>query len=443
MKMKKRILAAVTACGMMLAGMPIVMPVSAAATGTTGHLTYEVYNGYVEITDCNEMAMSVDIPAEIEGQPVTTISFGAFDYCTVLKKVTVPETVTMIQDCAFDACSALTEVELSEGLLEIQDCAFRGTALTSITIPDTVTLIEGGAFDNCDALESVDLGSGVTTINSAFFECDGLTEITIPANVKYLKGTFQGCVNLSKVNFAEDSQLLAVEKAFDGCTSLEGITLPESVLSIRGAFAGCTALKSIAVPDAVTNAFMAFLGCTALETVTIGADSEITLIESAFEGCTNLKEIVIPSKAESINWLTFQNCTSLEKVTFLNAYTDIPNDAAIIPETAVIHCYENSTAHAYALVHGREFVIMAEPTLPLGDLSDDGTVDASDAAMLLVAAAAQGAGEAHGLTDEQTAAADLNADGTFDAIDAAYILQYAAYAGAGGEMTLEEFLANL
>ena len=75
-------------------------------------------------------------------------------------------------------------------------------------------------------------------------------------------------------------------------------------------------------------------------------------------------------------------------------------------------------------------VSAADPT-GLGDLNGDGSADASDAAMILAAAAAVGVGLESGLTAAQEAAADANADAMFNAEDAAYILQYGAAVGSG------------
>lgn len=79
----------------------------------------------------------------------------------------------------------------------------------------------------------------------------------------------------------------------------------------------------------------------------------------------------------------------------------------------------------------------------VADLDNDKKINASDAAILLTAAAAAGTGAETGLTDAQIAAADLNADGAFDAKDAAIILQYAAYTGTGGTDSIQDFLASL
>ncbi len=78
----------------------------------------------------------------------------------------------------------------------------------------------------------------------------------------------------------------------------------------------------------------------------------------------------------------------------------------------------------------------------IGDVTLDGTVNALDAAKVLVAAANVGSGAASGLNADQTANADVNGDGLFNASDAARILQYAAAAGSGYTGTAEEFFRN-
>ncbi|MCR4645243.1 MAG: hypothetical protein K5695_07525 [Oscillospiraceae bacterium] len=83
---------------------------------------------------------------------------------------------------------------------------------------------------------------------------------------------------------------------------------------------------------------------------------------------------------------------------------------------------------------------MANDGLMLGDLNNDGVVNASDAAKVLIAAASLGAGNESGLTEAQTICGDVNEDGILNASDAAQILIYAAYIGAGGTGSLNDFL---
>ena len=69
-------------------------------------------------------------------------------------------------------------------------------------------------------------------------------------------------------------------------------------------------------------------------------------------------------------------------------------------------------------------------TYTCGDLNLDGSLNASDAANVLIAAANIGAGKDSGLTENQLVAADINFDGIVNASDAALILQQAAENGA-------------
>jgi hypothetical protein len=76
----------------------------------------------------------------------------------------------------------------------------------------------------------------------------------------------------------------------------------------------------------------------------------------------------------------------------------------------------------------------------LGDVNDDRTADAVDAARILSAAAAIGSGHASGFNAQQEKNADVNKSGAYDAADAALVLQYAAAVGSGFTGTMEEYL---
>ena len=105
------------------------------------------------------------------------------------------------------------------------------------------------------------------------------------------------------------------------------------------------------------------------------------------------------------------------------------------PEGCTITGYEGSTAQTYAGENGITFVslggVSSEPEYMLGDVNEDGTVNASDAATVLIAAAKVGAGGEAGLTETQMLAANVNSDEAVNASDAAVILVYAAAVGAG------------
>ena len=109
---------------------------------------------------------TANIPASVEYNSVTysvtSIGIHAFENCSGLTSVTIPNSVTSIGDDAFDGCSALT----------------------SVTIPNSVTSIGQEAFKNCSGLTSVTIGNSVTSIGSyAFSGCSSLTSVTIEAEI--------------------------------------------------------------------------------------------------------------------------------------------------------------------------------------------------------------------------------------------------------------------
>ena len=148
-------------------------------------VTYKGFYSY----EYDEYTGEVVIPSTVtyggEEYRVTSIGNGAFDDCSSLTSVTIPESVTEIGDGAFYGCSSLTSITIPEGVTSIGENTFSFCgSLTSITIPEGVTSIGPNAFSYCGSLTSVTIPSGVTTIGDwAFDSCDSLTSITIPNRV--------------------------------------------------------------------------------------------------------------------------------------------------------------------------------------------------------------------------------------------------------------------
>ena len=160
-----------------------------------------------------------------------------------------------------------------------------------------------------------------------------ITEYTIPASVKTIKySAFSGCQNLRYVDFEEDSAMIILGNgAFSNCSSLEGITLPETLKEIGdSAFYSCTSLKNITIPENVMKVRgYVFNNCESLETVEFAENSNLRYLGSAvFESCKVLKEIVLPEGVKKIRSYLFRFCSKLESVTIKAAdLVCIENDA--------------------------------------------------------------------------------------------------------------------
>ncbi len=82
-------------------------------------------------------------------------------------------------------------------------------------------------------------------------------------------------------------------------------------------------------------------------------------------------------------------------------------------------------------------------SLNLGDINDDGNIDAVDASLVLSAYAYSAThGGNNNLNAEEKAIADVNDDGNVDAVDASMILSYYAYKATGGIMSFPSFILN-
>ena len=268
-------------------------------------LSYAVDGNSITITDCDSSTSGeLVIPATIEGKPVTSIGNKAFDECTSLTSITIPDSVTSIVLRAFSGCTSLTSITIPDSVTSIGDEVFINcTNLASITIPDSVTSIGDGAFWKCTNLTSITFGtnSNFTSIAvSAFYQCTSLTSITIPDSVTSIGGSaFAGCTSLTSITIP-DSVTSIGSGAFSSCTSITSITILDGVTSIgRGAFFGCIKLTAITIPSSVTTiGDKAFSGCYELQDFTFLGNAPTLGGEDVFESATAIAKITISANAE-------------------------------------------------------------------------------------------------------------------------------------------------
>ncbi len=130
-------------------------------------------------------AIKVQIPSEIEGEPVVGIGYKAFFKRSDIMSVSIPITVKEIGINAFYGCENLPSIELPDSLLTIGNDAFHGCkGLTTIKLPDSVTTLGEDVFCGCGNLVSVELPNELTTISHGLFNgCRALENVSIPNGI--------------------------------------------------------------------------------------------------------------------------------------------------------------------------------------------------------------------------------------------------------------------
>ena len=127
---------------------------------------------------------SITIPSTVtynsKTYRVTTIGSNAFEWCTGLTSVTIPNSVTTIGFYAFCGCSGLTSITIPNSVTDIGFYAFAlCSGLTSIAIPNSVEAIGELAFEHCTGLTSITIPNSVTTIGEYNQEIKGETNVEI------------------------------------------------------------------------------------------------------------------------------------------------------------------------------------------------------------------------------------------------------------------------
>jgi hypothetical protein len=125
---------------------------------------------------------AISVPSVLGGCPVTAIGNWAFQNCTDVTEVSIPDSVTNIGRMAFYGCASLLSVAIPEGVERIDNSLFEFCgALREVSMPEGVTYVGRESFAGCSNLTALALPSSVTRIaGGAFHHCNGLAALYVP-----------------------------------------------------------------------------------------------------------------------------------------------------------------------------------------------------------------------------------------------------------------------
>ena len=164
----------------------------------------------------------------------------------------------------------------------------------------------------------------VTSIgNDAFSGCSSLDYIKIPDTVISIGNqAFYDCSSLREIMIPYSVNSIG-QYVFKGCSNLSSITIPGSVTTIQpNTFTG-SSLSSIIIDHGVEKIDeLAFFGCSRLTSITIPTSVK-SIGDQAFSGCSSLASVSIPEGVKSIGKFAFQDCSSLAIITIPSSVMSI------------------------------------------------------------------------------------------------------------------------
>lgn len=253
---------------------------------------YALYDdGTAIITEHTGNELEIVVPDMLGGYPVTAIASGAFYGNMNATSVTMGKNLEVIGSSAFNGCSQLSKVEIPESVWAIYPDAFTDTpwynSLTDefVIVGDSVLL----KYNGTDT--TVVIPDTVKHTSAAFMGNETIKDITFPDSVYTV-----GCATLSSSTVSRvqlgNNVVLIDDSAFAYCYELNYINMPESLKTIES---------------------YAFSSCASLNYVKIGKNVE-KLGDYAFFRSSQFGYIYLPKSVKTIGDFVFEDCNFLTHV---------------------------------------------------------------------------------------------------------------------------------
>lgn len=359
---------------------------------------------------------------------VIEIGSGAFENCSNLNSIMIPNNLSEIKNNTFKGCSKLEEVKIGENVTSIGEYAFQEcTNLKNINIPNSVKNIGSQAFEYCKSIEEIILPENLEEIAyRAFFSCDNLKNVTLACSTHIATDAFMFCSNLLNVAITGNGEWEDNIFYNTGLLSYcERVVIQYGVTEIGNSIFSGYNIRNVSIPNSVTKIGMsAFADCTQLQSITI-PNSVKEIGSNAFSNCKGLQNVVMSNNVKSIGHYAFINCSGLSeikipsKVDFIGYYAlGYRGDYSKV-EDFTIKSYIDTAAETYANENG--FTFIALDSQQIGDVNGDGSISIDDATNIQKYLA-----NMLDFTSEQEELADVDKNGSISIDDVTLIQKYIA-----------------
>lgn len=301
----------------------------------------------LKINDVKDTSItSVTFPEEYDGYPIKFVALGAsaFEDCTALTSVILPEEISVIPERAFYNCKSLTSVNIPAAVTSVGASAFYNTAIVNNQVTENgeealVKYIDGWAVgtksNRTDDEKDIVVEEGTVGIADSAF--NNINSIQLPSTLKYIGN--RAFINLSLVTYVNITEITLPEglitignEAFKS-THLTSVTIPGTVESVGvGAFANSKIETAVIEPGVKEIKNDAFYGCSNLTSVTIGDGLEI-MGQYAFSNNDALTDVTIGEEITELPYRTFSSCKFLKKIDLPDSLTYI--DANAFEDSAI------------------------------------------------------------------------------------------------------------
>lgn len=268
----------------------------------------------------------VTIPSTIGTLPVYGIDSRAFEGCTNMTSVIMPNSIVSMGSGAFEHCYKLESVSFSANLTNISDGAFWSCiSLKNIIIPSRVRYVGKDAFGHCRNLTHVTIPPSVTAVGWTAFEgCTNLVAVNISDLSAWFRIKFDPVygdyVNSNPLSYARELRLNG--------EFIEDLEIPANIRQIRsGTFYNYCGLKTVTIHSGITEIGKgAFQGSGITNVIFASGGSALNIGGYAFSYCAGLKNITIPNNVTNIENFAFYGCTKLTNVVMGSGVKRIGNN---------------------------------------------------------------------------------------------------------------------